>query len=154
MLPHIPRFARLVFVAMILVVVPCLFFFYPDASSHAMRKLGMESGGIDSIHVRPKVPPNPIAPVEVEQVKESFDDSNEDEPVVDDEEESGEDKAAKADLAAHEKLADTKHTDTHADESIDHAHHTSAAASASALVDANLLGGGVIMPHLGNATAK
>jgi hypothetical protein len=148
---HIPRFARLLLVALLIVTIPSIYFFYPGANapSHHISD-GLDAGGIDSEHVRPKAP-----------------------AVVEDEEERdwewGSEKAMEMNKVGSDSATTPVETDSKAEETTETtgttAHHRLPAnkdetetdkdkstLSPTALVTDML--GGVIMPKLGNATAK
>ncbi|GMK53512.1 hypothetical protein CspeluHIS016_0100980 [Cutaneotrichosporon spelunceum] len=123
----IPRFARIFLVALILVTVPTAFLFYPSSSNEASADSNsLEQGGIDSDHWRAPVPPQGEFAIDAPDTNT---------------------KASDRDYkSATDPDYDVKAGKAGADDGAGHAGLYS--------VPQDVISGAVIMPHLGNATAK
>lgn len=128
----VSRFARIFLLALVLVTVPTAFIFYPSSPDKASGEVALEQGGVDSEHWREPVPPPPPE-AGGKMAQEEMD-----------EEHTWTDGAA---LAAVDNNVGGD-TGAAAPEG------GKAAGGAEYSVPLDVVSGAVIMPHLGNATAK
>lgn len=145
---HIPRFARLFLLAAAVITLPTLYLFYPHEFSPSSD---IDAGGIDQEHFREPVPQH--VPDRGKHHVEDEEPRNNWEAVVFDAADGNKDSTTTQDGAAADK---PKPPTTPADPPRKaHGNKNAAAAKAPGSdISKDTLGGGVIMPHLGNATAK
>jgi hypothetical protein len=137
----VPRFARIFLLALVLVTVPTAFIFYPSSPDKASGEVSLEKGGIDSEHWREPVPP----PQQGAQGTAE----------EDDEERAWADGAGKAvDSSVLDKENVAGDTGALAKEPEKGAEPKGAEKGTEYSVPQDVISGAVIMPHLGNATAK
>ncbi|KAL7420754.1 hypothetical protein Q5752_004706 [Cryptotrichosporon argae] len=144
---HVPRFARLVLLALALILVPSLVLF--RAGSHAPapdRDAALEAGGLDSAHFRLPVRPA-VDAYEREQVRGRPEEAYGTSPGWDGGEEED-------DAAEDEGEQDSRGRWASGNRGKGKSKATRPLVQDSADSMADLLSGGVIMPKLGNATAK
>lgn len=130
----VPRFARIFLLALVLVTVPTAFIFYPSSPDKESGEVSLEKGGIDSEHWREPVPPPSQGGMAAEE---------------DDEERAWADGAGKAADTVLDKDNVAGDTGALAKEP-----EKAAEKGAEYSVPQDVIWGAVIMPHLGNATAK
>lgn len=150
---HVPRFARVFVLALTLVTVPSLYFFYPGPANPDHIQSSLDKGGIDSDHIREPVVPHLAYPDHNNQNAQDGHDHQQNHQQV--QQGNGrpvfEDEAARDDEEI-ESGANDDHVDVDDAEDDDYADVAGPAAVTETLADNAI--GKVIMPKLGNATAK
>jgi hypothetical protein len=150
---HVPRFARVFVLALTLVTVPSLYFFYPGPANPDHIQSSLDKGGIDSDHIREPVVPHLAYPDHNNQNAQDGHDHQQNHQQV--QQGNGrpvfEDEAARDDEEI-EGGTNGDHVDVDDAEDDDYADVAGPAAVTETLADNAI--GKVIMPKLGNATAK
>lgn len=155
----VPRVARLFLILTALLAIPSLYLFYPGPRPAALQKFGWDVGGIDGEHFR--------TPSEILEANANMDRTPEQAAVeIEDEEQralqdaeggghqgsGGEAPSGGAD--ADEQRLGSGGGGGPADDSFDHDKHRKVSGGGAVAEEHDSELGSVIMPHLGNATAK
>lgn len=164
----ISRFARIFLVALVIVTIPTAFLFYPSKPDTNDGEISLEKGGIDSEHWRAPLPPPQRVEEEDEEAR-GWDQPGQDPapaPVVEEGSGGKEWKGPNDNVAGDTGAAwEAEHGGAgagsggaqpqliSAEEGVD-VRKGSGGAGGFESVAQDVMSGGVIMPHLGNATAK
>lgn len=164
----ISRFARIFLVALVIVTIPTAFLFYPSKPDTSDGEISLEKGGIDSEHWRDPLPPPPRFEEEDEEARGWGQAAQDPARKVEGEGSEKEWKGPAENVAGDTGAGWRADHDgagagsggaqpqlVSADEGVD-SKKGSGVGSGVGLegVAQDVMSGGVIMPHLGNATAK